>query len=531
MGTYINLSMLSSNISNLEWEQVYDESLKLVTAFPFADVTEREFFGYKLPVYVKAKEKIATERHWSVRGDLNSKRFAGNFTLYRDISHYQSERLKSSQNDILFVEDQWKIDVFSSKTQGYEYHLYILAIAMLIESRLPNEALVSGNIDYDQCVKAKQWADQYLCSPIEIPVRVDVDKLLSRATHLKNEMEQIQFIKEWLIADQEEIFKTIYTRFTKTTFAEWFCSELKAYSTPNQLGALKLLIYYLNVAANLTELLFMVCKSENGPQFPDSEIIRAIARTWVCLPREKFSFLDAFAKISGHPEVTERQFGTVMLDMMFVGREIKNYIPLTAVSKILGNHLSISVNEIESILKQEVDKIVSQLLGFHNQIQPALDIMEASTVDTMYLADEDAFLYFGGSTIALTYEQELTLKVVAYSIRTFLNREVEGDLKEFLSVPLEKLKLLLVALVNEKFNMILTEQAWQWIEKADDPLVVKILLAKLIIDDANNIKNVKSHSDVRKAMFENRLLTMKISEFMVDEVIVEQIRKFINHYD
>ena len=531
MGTYINLSILSSNISNLEWEQVYDESLKLVTAFPFADIAEREFFGYKLPVYVKAKEKIATERHWSVRGDLNSKRFAENFTLYRDISHYQSERLKSSQNDILFVEDQWKIDVFSSKTQGYEYHLYILAIAMLIESRLPNEALVSGNIDYDQCVKAKQWADQYLCSPIEIPVRVDVDKLLSRATHLKNEMEQIQFIKEWLIADQEEIFKTIYTRFTKTTFAEWFCSELKAYSTPNQLGALKLLIYYLNVAANLTELLFMVCKSENGPQFPDSEVIRAIARTWVCLPREKFSFLDAFAKISGHPEVTERQFGTVMLDMMFAGREMKTYIVLTDVAKILGEYLTDPASEIESLLKQEIARMEDQLLAFHNQIRPALEITEASTEDNMYLTDEDAFLYYDGSKVVLTDEQALTLKVIAYSINTLLNREGQGVLKEFFSVPLEKLKLILVAFVNEKFNMTLTEQAWQWIEKTDNPLLIKVLLAKLIIDDANNLKYVKSHSDIRKAMFENILLIHRIAEYMSNKKIMELIEKQVSKMD
>lgn len=120
---------------------------------------------------------------------------------------------------------------------------------------------------------------------------------------------------------------------------------------------MKLLIYYLNVAAVLNELLYMVCKSEKGPQFPYLEVIRAIARTWVCLPREKFSFLDAFAKISGHPEVTERQFGTVMLDMMFAGREIKAYIPLTDVSIILGEYLSIPASEIESMLKQEISKI------------------------------------------------------------------------------------------------------------------------------------------------------------------------------
>lgn len=43
---------------------------------------------------------------------------------------------------------------------------------MLIESRLPKKSLVSGNIDYAQCVKAKQWTDQFLSSPIEIPVQL-----------------------------------------------------------------------------------------------------------------------------------------------------------------------------------------------------------------------------------------------------------------------------------------------------------------------------------------------------------------------
>ncbi|MFK9094397.1 tyrosine-type recombinase/integrase [Bacillus salipaludis] len=48
--------------------------------------------------------------------------------------YYQAAQSGSRQKDILFKDDQWKIDIFSSKTQGYEYHLYILSIAMLIES-------------------------------------------------------------------------------------------------------------------------------------------------------------------------------------------------------------------------------------------------------------------------------------------------------------------------------------------------------------------------------------------------------------
>lgn len=474
MGTYINLSIVPRRISNFEWEQVYDESLKLVNAFPFADVEKREYFGYELLVYAKAVEKTDPERHWAIRGDLQSKRFAETFTLYRDISHYQSAKLRSSQKNILFEEDRLQIDVFNSKTQGYEYHLYILAIAMLIESRLPKKSLVSGNIDYDQCVKAKQWANQFLSSPIEIPVRVDVDRLLSRNSYVNNEMKQVQFIKKWLIADQEEKFKLIFRHFSRKIFIEWFGNELKTYSSPNQLGALKMLIYFINTTADLNDLLVIICKSKNGPQFSDSEVIRAIARTWVCLTREKFSFLDVFAKVSGHPEVMERQFGTVALDMMFAGREIKTYIPLTDAVKILGKYLPVSTSVIKSLLKQELSKIEEQLLAIHNQIRPALEISEASTKDKMYLANEDAFLYFDGDTIVLTDEQALTLKVIAYSIKTFLNREGEGALKEFLSVPLEKLKLLLAAFVNEKFNMILTEQAWQWIDETDDSLLVRI---------------------------------------------------------
>ena len=52
---------------------------------------------------------------------------------------------------------------------------------------------------------------------------------------------------------------------------------------------------------------------------------------------------------------------------------------------------------------------------------------------------------------------------------------------------------------------------------------MKVLLAKLIINDANNLKYVKLHSDIRKAMFENELLPQRITEYMCDETIMEEI--------
>ncbi|GHI00626.1 hypothetical protein AM1BK_41680 [Neobacillus kokaensis] len=48
------------------------------------------------------------------------------------------------------------------------------------------------------------------------------------------------------------------------------------------------------------------------------------------------------------------QFGSVMLDMMFTGREIKTYIPLTEVAKILGGYIPDSITAIELLLEQEI---------------------------------------------------------------------------------------------------------------------------------------------------------------------------------
>ncbi|NRD77372.1 hypothetical protein HPT25_07645 [Bacillus sp. BRMEA1] len=528
MGTYINLSILPSRVSNLEWEQIYDESLKLLNAFPFADIEEREIFGYKLQVYVKATEKKGPLQHWTVRGDINSKRYAESFRLYRDIIKYQSFRKEKMQkNDILFVEDREKIvDVFESKTQGYEYHLFVLAIAMLVESRLENVALVGGDIDYDQCIKAKQWADKFLSIPIELPVRVHFDKLLYRISRANNELEKIQFIEKWLIADQEEMFLVIFKYFPQESFLDWFLNKLRSYSSANQLGALKLLIYYLNLTNDLNNLLFFCCKHEKGPRFPSSEIIRAIAHTWICLPPEKFAYLEVFAKVSGHPQIMERQLGTIILDLQFAGREIKKFISPSKVAKILSEYLpdSTTIN-IETSLKQEIDKIEEQLIVFYNQIRYAIELSDKSFEDRKYLADEDAFLYYDGSTIVLTEEQEFILKALAFSIKTVLHQEKKGDFQQYLFGPSDNLKLILAAFVDEKYKMIITEQAWQWIAESDDPFLIRILLVKLIIDDATGLQNVKSQSDLRKAMFENQLLTKTIKDYMKDEAAMLQFEK------
>ncbi|MBU5342227.1 hypothetical protein [Caldifermentibacillus hisashii] len=527
MGTYIYLSILPNQISRAEWEQVYEESLTLLNAFPFAQIEKREYFGFQVPVYTRAKELTEKDRYWRISGDLQSKQFAESFKLYRDLDKYKTNR-KEEISDILLGDEYNAVSVFDSKTQGLNYHLYILAIAMLIESRFPKAALVSGDIDYLQCVKAKQWADQYLSSPIELPVRVHVDSLLNRIND-KNELDQIATIEKWLIADAEDIFRLIYERFSREAFVTWFCNHLKTYSSPNMVGAVKLFTYYLNLTNDIDGLINMACKTETGPKYLASDLIRAIAGTWICLPPEKFSFMDVFGKVPGHPHIVERQLGTAMLDMMFTGREIKTYIPVEEVAKKFKTHFPELSSNIDTLLQGELERIEQKLSLFHFRIAHVLQLAEQNTDGKTYMADEDAFLYYDGDSVALTEAQELKIKMVAYAINRFFT-DVNADLfkKVLYMQPIEYLKRAFAGYVYEKQNLVLTEEAWQRVVEIDDIHVMRVILAKLIIDDISETDDHKVESDFRKAMLENKKIIEKIIAYMDDEQAMNEVESFID---
>ncbi|MDQ0246507.1 hypothetical protein J2S09_004111 [Bacillus fengqiuensis] len=534
MGIYIRLTLLPDGISQQEWEKVYEESLQLLKAYPFADIEERKYFDTTLPVYVQATERKEPTRHWRFCGDLDSKTYAETFKLYGNISNYQTAEPTGNGKDILLnYREQQTVDVFDSKTQGYDYHLYILAIAMLIESRFPKNSMVGGDLDYKQCIKAKQWADRHLSSPIHLPVRVSVEGLLSRFSHLKDEFDQIEVLEKWLIADQEKEFEIIYNYFSKETFIKWFLENLKPYSSPCQIGAIKLLIYYLNNVKDLNTLIYITCIDEFGPRFNVSEMIKAIARTWICLPHEKFSFMKFLKKIEGHPVIIERQFGMIVMDMKFTGREIQTHIPLIDVAICFTSYFPEWKNRVDIVLQEEISRIERALKVFYEQIRPSLKIADASTQERMYLADEDAFLYFNDDNVILTEDQELRLKTIAYSIKVFLEQETEFlmQIKQYLLSTLVNMKKILAGFATEIFYMILTERSWRWIDESEDTDLIRILLSKLILDLISNSKNEKSNADIRKAMFENKILTEKIYRYMKDEQTMESIRKWSTQTD
>ncbi|RAM55542.1 beta-xylosidase [Bacillus subtilis] len=85
-----------------------------------------------------------------------------------------------------------------------------------------------------------------------------------------------------------------------------------------------------------------------------------------------------------------------------------------------------------------------------------------------------------------------------------------------------------IEMLTEKFRMFLTEDAWLWIEGIREEEFIITLLAKLILDDSYNFKMKANNYRLLRGMFENKLITEKITEYRKDPRVITHIQEMID---
>lgn len=209
MGIFIHMSV-SKSVTKREWEKVYKETLQLVKAFPLAERRKIKCKGIETICLVPTVERKQTygwhneniRLGWFADGDYETLHTAERYALYRDM--IQDDEVEIDAGDALlgalpaYSKFEWDdprcshtYDIWGAKTQGEPYHMYLLAIACLIEARLGEKAFVYGDITRGQCRKAVELANKYLKNPIAVPDRCDMERFYKRVSNLQlNEHEQ-----------------------------------------------------------------------------------------------------------------------------------------------------------------------------------------------------------------------------------------------------------------------------------------------------------------------------------------------------
>jgi len=249
MGISIHLA-ISKSVTREEWKSVYEESLKLVEAFPLAEKRKIKIDDIEVVCLVKSEEHEENygwndeevRVGWDAVGDYTHMITAEDYYLPRDLvdDNEYEEECEDALYGVLpaYLNYSWEdpeflhiYDIWGAKTQGEPYHMYLLAIACLIEARLGNKAFVYGNITRGQCIRAVEMANAVLEKPIEVPDRCDADKLYERVKTLPiSEVEKMTvYVRFYMGKHNAEFGNYLRKHFSKDICDQYWKKKLGQY--------------------------------------------------------------------------------------------------------------------------------------------------------------------------------------------------------------------------------------------------------------------------------------------------------------
>lgn len=185
MGVCIHTIVDSKSISRTDWQRVYDETVTVLRRWPDPPIRPRyrELAGIELVVY--SRDVVAPDG-WHICGDANSRLLAESIELPRVLG-VESPRQPPSDIVLRALAAQsppydrqglrWLLD---NKTQNKPYHSLVLAVAMLLEHRLPHAALMGGDFTPEQAQDAQARLEAILGETIPLPLAADLRRLRAR---------------------------------------------------------------------------------------------------------------------------------------------------------------------------------------------------------------------------------------------------------------------------------------------------------------------------------------------------------------
>lgn len=514
MGVYIFLDIMPNHISEESWESVYEESLALINAYPFMDKFIDEHTFDSTWVYVDRAGETELDyppgkpqTGWHVFGDLKSMMTAESFELVKDLGYYQGKsRVDDEYDDILaeqifhatdsyedFQKRQFDdVRVFDGKTQGYPHHIYMLAIACLIESRFPGHAIVYGDISIGQMEKAVAWANSILKSPIHITERTDNKKLLKRINKIiKDDAIALEAFMRLTYHDEDfKLGEFVREHFNAETITAYYTKCFSRYE-PEQIGFRSDLLEFINQGYSLETACDICVLDPDGCSYDSEAFIKAVLsmewRTEEANPREDLPFYkDAHSE---EPDTVSSQFGNVFMQMAGIQDSVKSKLTYREVAAILQEKLARPV-QIEDKIKEEeemdeeIDALMKEL-GLDDNSKASESEAITYEIDDL----DDLLQWERGDTVHPELEKSLG------AMKDFVEGSMERNKEYYTKFQSFDERKKMNFLVKSNRFFYISKQAWdQMMNNMHDPQLTHANFAILTIksDELNTNKLCKA---------------------------------------
>jgi len=300
----------------------------------------------------------------------------------------------------------------------------------------------------------------------------------------------------------------------KAAFTEWFLEQLQDYTSANQLGAIDLSMAWLNATKDLKTLCELACLHENGPQFDPVEFAEALASTWLSVEESMRRVLRPFRKPKGETDSVATLFGAMLFDVGGLkGRGMRVYLDENKVLKILSGLFPNHAKTMEDIFKAETEKIRKNLADSRQGVQALVK----RSREEPEIGDGKSFLLLK-STANLSKGQRMMLESAAY----FLARIRPKVKKQYPEIFKESARFLhdRIVSVSERQDLILTEDAWKWIDRENNLEVLRFILMLVLIDN-----DEQKFWNLRQGLLENREVCKALLKWAHDQKMLARIAK------
>jgi hypothetical protein len=421
MGLYIHLSVNFKDISDKDWEAAWHESLDIFKKFPLplSRHTIETKQGKKRHVYSKnlILDKGKKDECWYLEGDLLSMQTAETFTMYRHLEAYKTEYTSHhgcfndsvfKTKDSTYPSSSNGIELWDSKTQGYPFHLAILAVGIMLENKFPNNCYLHGDIEEKQVEVMLDWFEAVYSKTYLQPICFDADRLYEKLDAVYSDKKALFERFTCLYqGDRTDEFKALLRFMGKKKTYDYYGKDLNEYESLTQWGARDILRTVLEVTEDVNELVIFVenaiaKRPKKEKPFEWSHVLEMLCGDYIFVnPIERESmkrlttpsdnmdnindvFGRLFMKMSGMPHISPLYVSSDELLEIFALRDPKQGDKYRKIIEDYEKKLKDRTKIVDETV-EAIDETLEKNTEFQEEIEEKEDIIEKHPLHEQYI--------------------------------------------------------------------------------------------------------------------------------------------------
>jgi hypothetical protein len=378
MGLYLHVTINFKGISNEAWENTWLESIEILKKFPLPlsrhDIQTQ--LGQKRHVYsqqwiLKAGEK---SEYWRLEGDLLSGQSAETFQFFRHLETYKSDYqthqgcfkksvFHTNADELEYAASSNGVELWDSKTQGYPFHLAILAVGILLEQRFPENCYVHGDISAKQVSVMREWLKNVFGKTYPKPICFDANRLFGKLqTVYKNQKTLLTRFAVLYKGGQTEQFKAMLRLSGKEMTYNYYATQLNDFEKLTQWGPQELMRTVLEATKDIHALIEFVEKavSQRATKkmaFEWTDVLTMLCEDFIFVNPSEREIMQRLTHESNNMQNINDVFGQLFMKMSGMPHISPLYVPANELLEVFALRDPKNGTQYAQIIQESQDKL------------------------------------------------------------------------------------------------------------------------------------------------------------------------------